>query len=209
MSATDHRERLRAGEQRGARNGRDRFLPSVDEVGVLLARLRVGTHAEEAVLRLERNADAGRKVVRGHRGDANAEVAVHAVLELKRCPADDALAALSGLRNGLRVVCRAHVECLALNALLELLSLDDALDIDARDVDLVGVELALLDDLLHLGNGDLAGGGHVGVEVPRRAPEDEVAGRVGLPGLDEGIVSEDTLLEDVLAAVDLAHLLRL
>ena len=52
-----------------------------------------------------------------------------------------------------------------LDALLVALPLDEAMDVHARQVDLVGVEIARLDYLLHLGDAHLARGGGVGVEV--------------------------------------------
>jgi hypothetical protein len=47
------------------------------------------------------------------------------------------------------------------------------------------------------------------VEVARRAAEDQVATRVGLPCLDEGIVADDRLLEDKVAPAKVAQLARL
>src|SRR5215831_7732799 len=54
-----------------------------------------------------------------------------------------------------------------LDRLLEGRAGDDALHVDARRVDLVGLEVARLDELLDLGDGDLRGGRHHGVEVAR------------------------------------------
>ena len=83
----------------------------------------------------------------------------------------------------------------------------EALDKDARGVDLVGVELAGLDDDLGFGDGDLAAGGGEGVEVAGCAAVDEVAEGVGLPGFDEGEVGVDAALEDVGLAVEVFVLL--
>ena len=47
--------------------------------------------------------------------------------------------------------------------------LDEAVDVHARQMDLVGVEIARLHDLLHLGDAHLARGGGVGIEVAARA----------------------------------------
>ena len=52
---------------------------------------------------------------------------------------------------------------------------DDAVDEDAGGVDLVGVHLTGLDDDLGFGDGDLATGGRVGIEVARGAAVEEVA----------------------------------
>ena len=75
--------------------------------------------------------------------------------------------------------------------------MDEALDEDAGGVNLVGVELAGLDDDLGFGDGDAAAGGGVGIEVARGAAVDEVAVGVGLPGFDEGEVGVDGALEEV------------
>jgi len=45
---------------------------SVDEVGVLLSRLRVRPHAQQTVLALQHHLHARRHVVRGHRRHSNA-----------------------------------------------------------------------------------------------------------------------------------------
>ncbi len=79
---------------------------------------------------------------------------------------------------------------------------DEAVDEDAGGVDLVGVELAGLDDDLGFGDGDLAAGGRVGIEVAGGAAVDEVAVGVGLPGFHEREVGEDAALEDVGVAVE-------
>lgn len=68
-------------------------------------------------------------------------------------------------------------------------------------MDLIGGELAGGNDLLDLSNADLAGGGGGGVEVAGGLVEDEVAASVGLVRLDEGVVTGNGGLEDVLAAL--------
>src|SRR5512140_3399683 len=86
---------------------------------------------------------------------------------------------------------------------------DDALDEDARRVDLVGVDLADLDELLDLRDRDLPRGGRHRVEVSRRLPVDEVSEPVGLPRGDEGEVGDDPALEDELAPLERLRLLPL
>ncbi len=76
-------------------------------------------------------------------------------------------------------------------------------------MDLVGLQLADLDELLDLGDADLAALRGGDVEVAGRAAEDEVAGLVGLPGLDDREVGDDAVLHDVPAVAELARLLRL
>ena len=66
-----------------------------------------------------------------------------------------------------------------------------------------------LDQLLDLGNRDLAGRRHVRIEVARRHPVDEVAGLVALPGLDQSHVGFQRPLQDVLLPVELRDRLAL
>ena len=77
-----------------------------------------------------------------------------------------------------------------------------ALHEDARGVDRVGVELARLDQLLDLGDGDPAGHRGQRVEVAGRGVEDTVTGSIGDGRADQCDVGDDGLLEHHLAAVD-------
>ena len=70
-------------EERGALAQRHRLLAGVDEVGVLVAVDRVGADAEEAVLALEHDLDAVGHVVGDERRQADAEVDVEAVGQLR------------------------------------------------------------------------------------------------------------------------------
>src|SRR3954469_22577737 len=69
---------------------------------------------------------------------------------------------------------------LANGALLDLLvvwrAAEQPLYVDGWRVDVVGVELADLDQFLDLGDADLGGARHHRIEVARRLAEDEVAG---------------------------------
>src|SRR5262249_14650628 len=96
-----------------------------------------------------------------------------------------------------------------LDRLFVLRALEDALHVDAGRVDLIGVELSDVDELLDLGDGDAPGGGAHRVEVARRLSIDEVAPAVALPRLDDGEVAGDRLLEHARAAVPHARLLAL
>ena len=55
-------------------------------------------------------------------------------------------------------------------------------------MDLVGIQLARLDQFLDLGDGDLPGHGHHGVEIPGRPLEDEVSVGIPFPGFHQGKV---------------------
>jgi hypothetical protein len=81
--------------------------------------------------------------------------------------------------------------------------------IDARQVDLVRVQLAGLDDLLHLDDADLAGHRRQRVEVARGLAKQQVAGLVGLPRLDQGQVRGQRFFHHVPLAVELAGFLAL
>ncbi len=78
----------------------------------------------------------------------------------------------------------------------------EPVDEDAGSVDGVGVQFPHLDDLLHFGDADLAAGGGHGVEVAGGLPVDEVAQAVRLPGLHQGEVREDALLQHALPPVE-------
>src|SRR5439155_10351459 len=86
---------------------------------------------------------------------------------------------------------------------------EDPLHEDRRGVNQVGVDLARLDQVLHFGDGDSAGRGHHGVEVPRGLPVDEIAEPVPLPRPDQRVVAADRALHEVAPAIELAQLLPL
>src|SRR5690606_21862649 len=69
---------------------------------------------------------------------------------------------------------------------------DHALDIDAGQVDAVGIEAADRNHLLHLGHADAPASGGGQVEIARRLAEDEVAAFIALPCLHDGQVGEDS-----------------
>src|SRR6185295_8668972 len=86
-------------------------------------------------------------------------------------------------------------------------ALEDALDVDRRQVDQVGVERADRDELLDLDDGHLAGLGAQRVEVARGLAEHQVAPAIAAPRLDDREVAADRVLEHAAPAVDLAGLL--
>lgn len=209
----DHAEGLVRAEDAGARRERDRFLARVDEVRVLGARRRVGAQPQDAVLRLQLDLDGGGDEGGGQHGHADAEVGVHAVGELAGGAADDAGAfggRGAGAEHGHRCRCCCGafgVRGAGVGDLLDAVgrgALDDALDVDAREVHGGGVEGADGDDVFGLDDGARRVAAHGAVEVRRREPELAVAQAVGLPGLDEGVVAADGLLHEVgLAGEDL------
>src|SRR5439155_26821978 len=96
-----------------------------------------------------------------------------------------------------------------LDSLLVILSLENPLHVDPRRGDRVRVEGAELDQLLDLRNRQARRCRHYGVEVPRRLAINQVAPAVALPGFDEGEVGREAALEQILAAVEFAHLFAL
>ena len=64
-------------------------------------------------------------------------------------------------------------------------------------MDRLRIERAGRHDLLDFGHRHLAGGRHVRVEVARRAPVDEIAGGVGLPGLDDRDIGPEPGLANI------------
>src|SRR5437868_6116262 len=81
-------------------------------------------------------------------------------------------------------------------------ALEDVLHEDPWRDHVIRIQLAWLDELFDLGNGDRRGRRHHRVEVPGRASIYKVAEPVAFPGLDERKVGAQGLLEHVPLAVD-------
>ncbi len=86
MAASDHREAGGAVEERRPVNRGDGLLAGVDQVGIFVALHRKGADAQQAVLGVEDYVDPLGDVVRHEGRDADAQVDVHAVLELAGGP---------------------------------------------------------------------------------------------------------------------------
>src|SRR5689334_15118288 len=72
-----------------------------------------------------------------------------------------------------------------LDALLVTLALQDVTHENPRRDDVIRIDFARFDQLLHFGNRHSRGGGHHRVEVARRAAIDQIPGGVAAPGLYE------------------------
>jgi hypothetical protein len=83
MAASDHGEALGAREEAGGRQLCDRLLARIDQVGVLLALVGEGAGAQHAVFALKGDAHAWRDVVGDQGRDADPQVHVEAVLQLR------------------------------------------------------------------------------------------------------------------------------
>src|SRR5260370_28804469 len=204
VAAANHRERVGAREKGGAGHGRDGLLAGVDQVGVHLALGWERANAEQTVLRLQRDVHAFGNVIGHKRRDADAEVDVVTVAQLLRCTLRHQLT------DGVFLLCGcAALHRTKLDAFLVARALDDAIDEDARRVDLVGIKLADLDELLYLGNADFAATGDHLVEVPRGFSLNEVAGFVALPCLHERNLRRDAGFENVFLIVAILRFLAL
>src|ERR1044072_2126000 len=68
--------------------------------------------------------------------------------------------------------------------------LDDALDEDAGGMDVIGIDLASGPQMFDFCNGNLRGGRHDRVKIPRGLAIDQIASGVALPGVDDGEIGE-------------------
>src|SRR3546814_798706 len=84
---------------------------------------------------------------------------------------------------------------------------DEALHIDARQVDAIGVEAADGHDLLDLGDADLRGGRHRLVEIACGLAENQITALVGLPSLDDRQVGKDAALQDIILSIEILDFL--
>ena len=76
-------------------------------------------------------------------------------------------------------------------------------------MDLIRVECAHLDDFLHFHHRNFAGRNCHRVEIARRLAKNQVAVAVRLPGLGDGEIALDGLLQNVMSTVELSHFLAL
>mmetsp|Transcript_35012 Transcript_35012/g.84607 ORF Transcript_35012/g.84607 Transcript_35012/m.84607 type:complete len:314 (-) Transcript_35012:774-1715(-) len=130
MASPNHSKRLRAIEVRRPGDGRDGLLAGVDEISIHGLLRGVGPDAQEAVLRVQGDVDAGADEVGGNGGDADTQVHVVAILELQSRPTRDPLPLNHSISLPRDLDALALVHGALLDALLEGRALDDALDVD-------------------------------------------------------------------------------
>ncbi len=78
---------------------------------------------------------------------------------------------------------------------------------DARGNDVLGIEIAEIDDLAHLRNGAFCGRGHDRPEIARGLAVDEITPAIAAQCLDEGEVGTNREFEHVVPAFDAPRLL--
>src|SRR5581483_4814587 len=71
---------------------------------------------------------------------------------------------------------------------------DDAMHENAWRVNAIGIERSRLDELLHLGDADLAGGRRHRIEVARGLSINEIAHSIASPRSDEREIADDAAL---------------
>ena len=131
VAAANHREGIGAREKGRAGHRRDGLFAGIDQVGVDVLLGRERADAEQAVLGLQGDVHAFGNVVGHQRRDADAEIDVVAVAQLLRRAFRHQLADRIFFLGG-----RAALHGAELDPLLVFFSLDDAIDEDARRVDL-------------------------------------------------------------------------
>ena len=158
---------------------------------------RERSHAHQAVLGVNRDGDPLRHHVRDQGRDADAEIDVIPVLQLLGDAPRDPLASLVALEP-----VAAPGDRRDLDRLLVAVPLEDAMHVDARQVDFLGGELAHLHELLHLCDGDSCRLRAERVEVSRGLVEDQIAGSIPLLRLHDREVHGDALLQHVRLALE-------
>ena len=103
MAAAHHRKRIGGMEERGTEQGGHRLLARIDQIGILRARFRRRSHAEQPVFGVQDDLAIPGQVVRHHRGQADAEIHVRAIRNVARDTRGDLLAAETFHRMRLQI----------------------------------------------------------------------------------------------------------
>mmetsp|Transcript_48701 Transcript_48701/g.115947 ORF Transcript_48701/g.115947 Transcript_48701/m.115947 type:complete len:336 (-) Transcript_48701:360-1367(-) len=196
LGPPDHTKGLRGGEQRGARQHGDGLLARVDDVRVHLTLFRIWSNAQQPVLALQLDPHSGLQVVADKRGHADAQVDIHAILQLFGCAPNDELSSLVHLDL------TARGDRPLLDALLVALALHNSVHVDAGQMNFLRAQAAQRNNLLDLCNAHLASPSAIWIEVLRGPLPHEVPALIGLPSLYKGKVSNDCLLHDVAFAIE-------
>src|SRR6266568_8163018 len=83
-------------------------------------------------------------------------------------------------------------------------TLENGVHENAGRMNLVGIELAGLDEFFDFGDDVVGGGSHHGIEVAGSLAVNEIAPAIAFPRFDEGEIAAEAALHDVHAAVEFA-----
>jgi hypothetical protein len=86
---------------------------------------------------------------------------------------------------------------------------DDAVHINARQVDMVRIKIASRDDLLDFRDGDFAGHGRIGIEIPRGPSKDQITRMIGHLGFNQRYIGDEATLHNVSFTVKFLEFLAL
>lgn len=202
LASANHTEALVGAEQGSTTAKSDGLLAGVDQISVLLTGLGVATQTQDTVLGLQNDLNTLGQVGGGDQRNTNTKVDVHAILELLGGTLDDTLTA-SGSLTG---TSSEHLTgVLGVGNLLNLslsVALDDSVDVDALQVDVLGSNLANLDNVIGLNESNLGVLGHGLVEVVLSLAELAVAKTIGLVDLNQSVVTVDRFFQKELLAVE-------
>jgi len=95
---------------------------------------------------------------------------------------------------------------MAIDAIHILLSFDDSLDINARQMDLVRRDLTDFNKFFNFGDGYLRSFGSIGIDILRGPTENKVPFTVSFPSFDKCNISANALLEEILSTIEFASL---
>lgn len=174
----------------------------------------VRSHSEDSILTLKPHLLVRGKETWCECGNTHAQVDIVSVLELLGRPAGDPLPPEESLALLLATTTTTTIGGTGFLPQLHDLEVllrgggHDTVDVDTGEVDLHGVQLADLDNVLGLDDGEAGGLGHDGAKGTGGVAEDAVAGLVGLPGAQDGHVAGQGRLHEVRLAVEDARLAR-
>jgi len=166
MSTSDHAEGLRRAEVGSSISHSDGLLSSVDEIWVHLFLCWESIEAEYTILTLKSDVDTWLEEVSANRGNTDSKVDEHAILELLGCSANDAFTTNKSITlawnlNGLSW----DVLSGELDALLVVLTLEDALYIACGEMDIIWLKGTNWYNLLNFDDASLSSNCDIWVEV--------------------------------------------
>src|SRR5690554_2117691 len=206
MSASDHCKGRSGVENRRTHACGHCLLACVDHIGIQLFFSWVGAHTQQPVLGLKHDFHPLGYIIRYQRGDTYTKVYIETILQLSG----------DTLRHLLASKCHILVPHLEVRGLVAQRTFfdtflkcaaDQPIDIDTRGMDLAGIELARLNYLLHFNHRDFSRRSRQRVEVLRSMSIDDISEAISFPALDDGEVTYNRLLQNVVSSIELTGLL--